>query len=272
VFFSLLFLGTIFLLAKHLFLKYRLVSFSILWFFLTLLPESSLLPIRDVIYEHRLYLPLVGFCMFLVSAGYYILGKNAIRMMLIPLMMVIICYSVLAYQRNKVWQDEFSLWNDTVEKSPHKARPHYNRGHSYDKQGDSIQAIADYNKAIEIDPDYADAYYNRGLILAKQNNFSQAVSDFTKTIAIKPDYAGAYNNRGIVYARQGNFSQAISDFTQALALDPDDAKVYCNLGNTYYNQGNLTQAVLDYNKAIAIDPSDIEAYNNRVIVYKQLSH
>jgi tetratricopeptide (TPR) repeat protein len=269
VFLSVLFLGTIFFFAKHLFLKYRLVSFSILWFFLTLLPESSLLPIRDVIYEHRLYLPLVGFCMFLVSGGYYLLGRNAIKMMLIPLMMAITCYSVLAYQRNKIWQDEFTLWNDTVEKSPNKARPHYNRGHSYDKQGDTIQAIADYDKAIELDPDYADAYYNRGLILAKQNKFQQAVEDFTKTIAIKSDYAGAYNNRGIIYARQGNYPKAISDFTQALAIDPDDAKIYCNLGNTYYDQGNLTQAVLDYNKAIELDPIDTQAVNNRAIVCNQ---
>ena len=30
--------------AKRLFSKYRLISFSIFWFFLTLLPESSILP------------------------------------------------------------------------------------------------------------------------------------------------------------------------------------------------------------------------------------
>ena len=62
--------------AKRLFSKYRLVSFSIFWFFLTLLPESSFLPIKDVIFEHRLYLPLVGFSIFLVSGVYYLFGKE----------------------------------------------------------------------------------------------------------------------------------------------------------------------------------------------------
>src|SRR5262249_34594620 len=37
-----------------------IVSFSILWFFITLAPTSSFFPIRDVIFEHRLYLPMVG--------------------------------------------------------------------------------------------------------------------------------------------------------------------------------------------------------------------
>jgi hypothetical protein len=64
VLFNILFLGTVLFTAKQLFLKYRLVSFSIFWFFLTLLPESSFLPETDLIYEHRLYLPLAGLVCF----------------------------------------------------------------------------------------------------------------------------------------------------------------------------------------------------------------
>ena len=48
--------------------------------------------------------------------------------MVIVLTMIIVCNSVLTYQRNKVWKDEFTLWNDAVRKSPHKARPYTNRG------------------------------------------------------------------------------------------------------------------------------------------------
>ena len=75
---SFLFLIIILFFAKRLFSKYRLVSFSIFWFFLTLLPESSLFPIKDVIFEHRLYLPLVGYSMFLVSGVYYLIREEAL--------------------------------------------------------------------------------------------------------------------------------------------------------------------------------------------------
>ena len=39
----------------------RLIAFFILWFFIILSPSSSFIPIIDVIFEHRLYLPSVGF-------------------------------------------------------------------------------------------------------------------------------------------------------------------------------------------------------------------
>src|SRR3990167_7117322 len=67
-FVSFLFLSAIFVFAVYLFIRSRrtdnahglLISFGILWFFITLSVESSIIPIRDVIFEHRLYLPSVG--------------------------------------------------------------------------------------------------------------------------------------------------------------------------------------------------------------------
>jgi len=267
---SLLFLAAIFFGAKRLFLRYRLAAFSICWFFLTLMPESSILPIKDVINEHRLYLPMAGYSLLLIGGGYYLIGKHSMRIMTIVLLMVIAGYSFLTYQRNKVWDSELALWNDTAEKSPHKARPQYNRGHSFDKKNKFALAIADYNKAIELDPDYADAYYNRGLIYVRQNNLVQAVADFTRTIEINANFAGAYNNRGIIFAFHGDLDRAAGDFLKAIAIDPGYAEAYCNLGNIYFDQGHLIRAILNYKKAINIDPADKDAYDNLAIAYTQL--
>jgi len=73
-FLSFLFLLVLVILAVYLFLKdYRFISFATFWFFITLSVESSIIPIRDVIFEHRVYLPSVGFVMimavFLQEAG-----------------------------------------------------------------------------------------------------------------------------------------------------------------------------------------------------------
>jgi len=252
---SFLFLAGILFGAKQLFSKYRLVAFSIFWFFLTLLPESSFLPLQDVIFEHRLYLPLVGFSLFLVSCAYYLFGKNSLKLIVIILLILIAGYSVLTYQRNKVWRDESTLWGDTVAKSLHKARPFNNRGLAYFHQGNFLKAISDYNKAIEINPHYAEAYNNRGLILAQKGYSPEAVLDFNKAIEINPKYADAYNNRGIVYAIQGDFNQAISNLSQAIKINSNDAEAYCNRGSAYYGEGNITQASSDYNRANEINPN-----------------
>ena len=75
---SLILLVLILIIVIRIFPKYRLISFGIFWFFLTLLPESSVIPIGDVIFEHRLYLPMVGFSLFLASGIYYIFENKSL--------------------------------------------------------------------------------------------------------------------------------------------------------------------------------------------------
>src|SRR5947207_4771036 len=38
-------------------------AFSIVWFFIALIPTAGIVPIPDVIFEHRLYLPMAGVCL-----------------------------------------------------------------------------------------------------------------------------------------------------------------------------------------------------------------
>ncbi len=61
-------------LGVWLFRKRRLMAIGIFWFFITLSVESSIIPIRNVMFEHRLYLPMFGFCLFVVSGIYYAIG------------------------------------------------------------------------------------------------------------------------------------------------------------------------------------------------------
>jgi hypothetical protein len=58
-------LASIIILAVKMFRKHRLASFGILWFFIALSVESSFFVIDDVIFEHRLYLPSIGFAIVL---------------------------------------------------------------------------------------------------------------------------------------------------------------------------------------------------------------
>lgn len=269
VFASFIFLALILISAVRMFSKYRLISFGIFWFFLTLLPESSIIPIRDVIFEHRLYLPMAGFSIFLVSIIYYIFENKGIKPVVIVLLITSTCYGILAYKRNIIWEDELVLFNDTVHKSPKKARAYNSRGLAYYNRGNLIQAIFDYNKAIEIKPDFAEAYNSRGLAYDKEGNFAQAIADYTQAIKIKSNLAEAYYNRGNVFTDQGNFAQAISDYTQAIEINPNFAYAFNNRGNAYKYQKNLDQAFADYNDAVRINSNYAMAYYNRGNIYGQ---
>ncbi len=246
---SILVLAFILISAVKLFRRQRLISFGVAWFFLTLLPESSIIPLNDVIFEHRLYLPLFGYSLFLVSIAYYLFGKEFFKVMVSMLLVIVACYSILAYNRNLAWKDELTLWNDAVLKSPQKARPYNNRGLAYFDKGNLGQAISDYNKAIGIDPNHALAYINRGNAYSNEGNLGQAISDYNKAIEINPNLAEAYYNRGNAYSNKGNLGQAISDYNKAIEINPNLALAYNNRGLAYFNKKDYDKTWKDVHKA-----------------------
>ncbi|MEI6863506.1 MAG: tetratricopeptide repeat protein, partial [Candidatus Omnitrophota bacterium] len=185
---GLILIAIILVIAVKIFRRYRLVSFGIFFFFLTLIPESSVIPIQDVIFEHRLYLPMAGYAVFLVSAVYYMFEKKGIKPAIIILSIAGISYSTLAYNRNFVWKDDLTLWNDTIRKSPHKARPLNNRGVAYCSKGNFDRALSDFNKAIELYPKFADAYNARGSAYKYKGDLERALSDYNKAIELNPGY------------------------------------------------------------------------------------
>lgn len=54
----------------------RVMGFFVLWYFIILSPTSSFIPIIDVIYEHRVYLPSLGFFVTFVLLADRLLGKG----------------------------------------------------------------------------------------------------------------------------------------------------------------------------------------------------
>jgi len=200
-----------FLLKNH-----PLLSFGIFWFFLTVSVES-LVAQEEFIFEHRLYLPMVGLSLFLVSAVSYLFKKNP-RKLTIVLLGIIACSSLLTYQRNFVWKDEFTLWDDAVHKSPKKARVYYNRGYALVRKGLIDQAFADLNKAIELKPDYDSVYYARGSLYTKKGLFDKALMDFNKAAEIMPNFSEVYNNRAVIYFLKKEYDKCWQDVKKAQSL------------------------------------------------------
>ncbi len=160
----------------------RMISFGILWFLIILMPTSSFVPLRDVIYEHRAYLAMVGVLLAAMAGidllctryGIYEI-RNSKKILSLLCVTVLMVLSVLTYQRNMVWQTKFSLWQDVVKKSPNKSRPHNNLGNCYFLKNDYPSALRHYETALRIDPENVEAYYNVGLSLEKLGRRSDAV-------------------------------------------------------------------------------------------------
>ena len=236
-----------------LFKKYRLISFGIFWFFLTMSVESSIIPIsQNVIFEHRTYLPGFGFFLALTGAFFYFFKEKYLKIAVIIILMIAAINTVLTYQRNKIWKNEYTLWTDCVKKSPDKARTNYSFGYVLSKTGDFKKAVYYYNKAINLNEDYTEVYHDRGYAYTELGQYQRAFEDFNKAISLKKDYADAYNNRGTAYAKFGQYQSAFEDFNKAISLKKDHADAYDNRAIIYLIQGKKELGCSDAQKACAL--------------------
>ena len=243
--------------------KQRLLSFCMVWFLSNLVIESSIIPL-EIIFEHRLYLPSMTFSLLIVLGVY-----RWIKPKWLPAVMLCAMVAVGAfwtYQRNAVYSDRITFWQDCVNKSPHKARPYNNLGVALADQGEHDEAIKKYEKALQIDPHYWDAVANIGLSLAEKGKTEESITQFQRALEMYPKDVKTLANLGAVLIMVERYTEAVQSLTQALTLDPYHAPAHNNLGVALQHLGRAEEAINHFSTAVRLDPEYTQAYNNLGIV------
>jgi tetratricopeptide (TPR) repeat protein len=237
----------------------RLISFIILWFLGNLLIESSIFGL-EIIFEHRMYLPSMMCSLAVVLLVY----RWAKPVWLKPLILctVILVAAAWTYERNAVWLNRISIWEDCVKKSPHKARPYNNLGAALADEGRYDEAIKQYHQALQINPYYPNAYANLGFALAKQGKIEESITQLLKALQLKPKDNETLSNLGVALLMQNRPDEAIEYLSEAVALNPHFAKAQNNLGVALNRSGRPQEAIEHYAVALQLDPDYAEAYNN----------
>jgi tetratricopeptide (TPR) repeat protein len=174
-----------------------LLAFGIFWFFITLSVESSVIPLKEVIAENRLYLPSVGAALAFgalllfvarrvaAAAGGGIVGRVAVPVLVV---LVIGSLSAATFLRNRVWQDTLRLCEDMVRKSPNSGRVRSNLGRAYHERGWTDRAIAEYELALRLNPyldvphcNLAFAYREKGMF--EKAAYHDSICRFGKRMA-----------------------------------------------------------------------------------------
>jgi hypothetical protein len=235
-------------LVSHSLLPYlRLISFGIIWFFLTLSVESSLIPLEDVIMEHRLYLPAFGAAAVvatifsLIALKFFQTAYAKLFIAVVVMMIVVLGFATL--QRNHVWGDTIRLWQDVVAKSPNKARALNNLGVSLEDAGRRPEAITVLSRAIAVAPDYGMSYYNLADLYLVSDNPDKSLPLLHTAIRINPSFTRAYVSIGAALMRSGRFSDVITFLEENLDHVKGDAEAHFYLGASYAFQGNRAAAL-----------------------------
>ncbi|MDY6986973.1 MAG: tetratricopeptide repeat protein [Thermodesulfobacteriota bacterium] len=260
---SFVFVGALIGTALRLAKRNRLISFCILWFFGNLVIESSVIG-AEMLWEYRLYLPMFGVALVLSYLLFSALWRKRLWAVMIA-SFIILSLGTVTYLKNKIWQDDMTLWSDVLSKNPQSARAHLNLGAILVTQGKVDDAIAHYREALKIKPYYVRTHNNLGIALRQKGDLDEAISHYRTALRIRPEYVDAHNNLALVLKDQGNLDEAISHYRRALQIEPYSAEVHNNLGIALRQKGNLDEAISHYRKALGLDPDLTDAHHNLAV-------
>lgn len=247
--------------------RQRLISFCVLWFFLNLAIESSVVGL-EMIYEHRLYLPMFAFSLAVPYGVYSLRSKQAAAPALIAVL-VILGLGTSTYVRNWAWRDAVVFWHDVISKNPQSPRAYNSLGLVLQRRGQITEAIEHYHRALQIDSDYAPAHHNLGRTFLEQGKIAAAAEHSQQAVHLDPNLPEAQMGLGQALESQGNLEEAIEHLRQAVQIRPHYAQAHYNLGNILAGQERMAEAAEHYRQAVQIKPEYSLAYNNLGVVLQR---
>jgi len=241
---------------------YRWVGFAIAWVLITLSPTSSIIPLLDVMSEHRTYLPMVGYC--ILAAALLCRLKEYLQpspiLLTSTLCLMLLLFSALTIERNRIWKNQITLWTDVKEKSPLLLRAFNNLGTAYDNAGLYDQAVEELQTVLQMNPDYVQALSNLGNIYGKRGEIHRSIPYFEKVLKLDPHYAPGHYNLGKALQLTGQGEEAAESYQNAIRENPYFEEAYFNLGFLALQLGQPERAIQNLKKFIELQPNNAKAY------------
>jgi len=256
------------------------------WFFAALAPVSGITPINAVIYEHWLYLPMVGFWFvvaYYLSKLFYnknrpeaqgnsflsaVHEKNFVyrslsRFLIVALAVYLSFFGYQAIKRNILWGKPVEFYQDILKYEPESVRINNNLGNLHFNQGNIEKAEAYYRQAIEAEDVFPQPHFNIGSILQSRGDIFGAIKEFEKAISIDPNFYYPYQNLAVIYAQQGNLTKARENIEILKSLLPTNPRVFYNSALVYISLNDKKQALQDLQTGL--QHTDLDPETGRLI-------
>lgn len=281
------------------------IGFGIAWFFVCLVPTSTINPLYQVANEHRVFLPYIGLCLSVGYAFYlfYLRFTTLRKPVLILTFLVLAGHAYGTYQRNEVWGTSDSLWYDATIKSPNNGRGLMNYGLVLMRDGDYAGAEPYFQKAVELLPRWPYGHINMAILKAATGKEADAIRHFEAAKLYGADNPESYYYYARWHYQKGNMEEsmalvekghrlspkhtnlnALRATLQEKGVTPEDkaerlrqlaenspnADNYLNLSLALYNLQDYQGCIRACKKALEFNSEYALAYNNLCSAYNQL--
>ncbi len=231
--------------------------FWVAWFVVALLP-TIIMPLNVLVNEHRLYLPLVALAL---AAGHTWEQRGGGRARIAVCILLGLC-ALLAYERNRVWHDELSLWSDAAAKSPQMVRPQVFLGNARREVEDYAGAKRAYETALTLDSQHRSARTNLANIYLEAAQRDSARADeylqvaqghYERVLAVDPGYREALNNLGSLYIERRDLERAEQVLAASIEQNANFADAYYNWGLVKAQRGDYAAAADLFQRGLALE-------------------
>jgi tetratricopeptide (TPR) repeat protein len=237
--------------------QFPLASFGFFLFLILLAPTSSFVPIRDVLVERRMYLPV--FALSLCVIDFLRRRRFSFPALGGALTAVCVVLAFLAWQRNYVWSSPILLWKDSVANSPQKYRPRFQLAYAHYQAAQCLDATQQYAEAAKLTPQPSyELYVDWALAADCANKPGEALSRLEDALRVENN-AHAWALMGMVRAKKGDYDQALEALAEGEKINPRYPMIFAYRGNIHMARREWEQAVAQFERAVAIEPDEATA-------------
>jgi tetratricopeptide (TPR) repeat protein len=281
------------------FKKKSIISFGILFFFITIALVSNIFMLIGATMADRfLFTPSLGFCL-IVAYLFTKLFKSDIKIpfasfktlavknsrLLILIIAILGLYSFKTITRNKDWKNNFTLFEKDVDAAPNSSRTQYNYGTGflglYNNASDQDTTrrnallntcISHLETSVKLDSNAHQSYLNLASAYYQKKDYRKTIWNAQQNLRVtKGTEAKAHSLLGNAYYRLNQFDDAIEQLNIAIKSNFFSDDTYIFLGGSYFGKRDFKNAIEAFNKAIELKPNNIDAYTNLGAAYGSIN-
>jgi tetratricopeptide (TPR) repeat protein len=257
-----LFLGLIiWIIYKSKNLKKELI-FGFGFFLITIILVLHIPVGQAIVAERYTYLPYIGLFYILGQLYCYLTDKqkDAKNYWIGVMTIFAFVFALTTWNRNMVWKDSITLFDDMIKKNPTCGYAYVCRGDVLKNAGNYQQAEQDYSYCLQYAPALTFVYYNRGIARFYLQKYQEALQDLEKAAVDYPKNVELLHSRSNVKYVLKNYTGAIEDANSVLSIQPNSPLSYQTRASCSLALGKLDAALQDYTMAIRLKPDLLAAY------------
>jgi protein O-mannosyl-transferase len=212
-----------------------LTYLGLFWFIVFLIPVL-IVPksLNDQVFEHRLYLPVIGILIVLSQAIPFGSSFNPTLKIAIVTGIALI-FTIESLVRTSYFKDAVTFWTHAVEGSPHSA---YAKTLLGTKMEDPAEREKLFREARALEPNLKNLNYYLGKVLFDRQEPDSAEYYLRTEIAHNPMIPDAYFLLAQIEFSRNNFDSAAVNLEKVIDLNPLDPQANHNLVLLYYQHGH----------------------------------